>query len=467
LSRHELKNAFGSVPKLIKDISWCKRGESMSKKMILITNLDVWWLTTKIRRPGTGNQSLYNTLLGYANAGWEIHMMTTSLVLSGMPSIHENVFIHRQPILIFEIVGKLKTIVKKLLRLLKPDSGSGSSSVRTTSLNPVVRLWIASRIFRWVMGWRAAKLSRKLEGVEFVYGYEVLGALAGRVAADKLGVPLITRFQGTELGQFLDNPEKLLSYKTKVEATRTKADLIIMANDGTFGDKVLDFLGVPKEKYRFYMNGVVKDDVHRPDVDVAQIRKQAHVPNDNLFLLYTGRFFYFKRIDRLLRVFAKALEQYPKMNLVLIGDGPEKKPCENLSRELGLADNIRFLEALPHSDVMDYLNACDIYAAFYDLSNLSNSMIEACVCGKCIVTSDVGGTTDLLTDGINAVVVKKYDDVEALSQGLLKVVADPAERVRLSEGARRRGVELKTWEQRMQMEVEEVEGILRVGRNNL
>ncbi|TET21272.1 MAG: glycosyltransferase, partial [Candidatus Cloacimonadota bacterium] len=120
-----------------------------------------------------------------------------------------------------------------------------------------------------------------------------------------------------------------------------------------------------------------------------------------------------------------------------------------------------------HSEVMDYLNACDIYVAFYDLSNLSNSMIESCVCGKCIVTSDVGGTTDLLTDSINAVVVKKYDGVEALSQALLRIVGDPAERARLGEGARRRGLELKTWEERMKMEVGEVEKMLALKKDKV
>lgn len=439
----------------------------IKKNIILITDLDVWLLTTKIKKPGTGNQSLYNTLLGYANAGWEVHMMTTNLVLSGMPSIHENVFIHRQTILIFELIDKLKAIVKKLLRLLKPNSGRSGSNVRTTPLNPVTRLWVMTHIFRWVMGQRAAKLARQLGGVDFIYGYEVYGILAGRVAADKLHVPLVIRFQGTELGQFLDDPKKLMSFKTKVEATTTEADLIIMANDGTLGDKVLDFLGVPKQKYRFYMNGVVKDNLYRPDIDIALVREKTHVPAENVFLLYAGRFFYFKRIDRLLRVFARAFEQYRKMTLVLIGDGPEKKPCENLARELGVADNVRFLGALPHSEVMDYLNACDIYVAFYDLSNLSNSMIESCVCGKCIVTSDVGGTTDLLTDGINAVVVEKHDDIEALSQALLRIAGDPAERARLAEGARQRGSELKTWQQRMQTEVEEVEKTLATGERNV
>jgi glycosyltransferase involved in cell wall biosynthesis len=432
----------------------------MSKKMILITDVDVWLLTLNIKKPGTGNQSLYNTLLGYARAGWEVHMLTNSMVLAGMPQIHEKVFIHRGPILIDAMFEKFKSVVKKILRLIKSESNSGSTKIRTELLYPPVRAWVYSRVFRWFMGRRAVRLSRKLGGVRFIYGHEVLGVLAGRFAADKLNLPLITRFQGTLLGQFINEPEKLLSYRTKVEALKTKADLIIMANDGTLGNKVLEFLGVRKEKYRFYMNGVFKDNTFRPDIDVTQVRNKACVPPENVFLLYVGRFFYFKRTDRLIKVFARALKEYPKMTLVMIGDGPERRGSENLAKELGLMDSGVFMGAMSHSEVIEYLNACDICVSFCDLSNLTNSLIEACICGKCIVTTAAGGTCDLLTDGINAVVVEKQDDVKAITQGLLRVVKNSKERNRLAEGARKRGSELKTWQERMQVEVEEVEKIL-------
>ena len=60
----------------------------MSRRMLLITHLDVWMLTPKTKRAGVGNQSLYNTLLGYARAGYEVHMLTTSTALAGMAPIH-------------------------------------------------------------------------------------------------------------------------------------------------------------------------------------------------------------------------------------------------------------------------------------------------------------------------------------------------------------------------------------------
>jgi len=429
--------------------------------MILVTNLDIWLLTTDIRKPGTGNQSLYNTLLGYARAGWEVHVLTTSRTCVGMPPVHERVFIHRRPILWVEAYQSLKRWVGR--RLDAMCRTPPEETIRISAVAPSMGFLHYAMCFRRIMGRRAVALARQVGGVDLVYGHETLGVLAGRVAADALGVPLVTRFQGTELSQFLNEPKRLLSYRMRVEALRTPADLVVMANDGTQGDKVLDLVGVPRERCRFWMNGVVKDDVYRPNVDAAALRRKLGIADGEAFVLHTGRIFRWKRIDRHVRVIERAAREFPHFKAVFIGDGPERRAVEALAASLHLEDRVVFLGALAHSEVMDYLNACDVYVSFYDLSNLSNSLIESCVCRKCVVTTAIGGTTDLLTDGASGVVVPQHDDIEAIAQGLVRVLKDPAERARLAEGAKRRSQELKTWEERMRMETDEVDRLLSSG----
>ena len=428
----------------------------MSRRMIVITDLDVWFLTSNNTRPGVGNQDMYNTLLGYARAGWDVHVLTTQCGLSKMPRIHERITIHRRPIRLVEMQQAVKRFLRNVAgRFRRRVGGNGGA--------PPARRGLSGRyekMFRWVMARRAVALARGLGGADLVYGYESYGVLAGRAAADALGVPLVTRFQGTELCRFLADPAALFGCKGYVEALRIPADMVVMANDGTQGDKVLDLLGVPKERYRFWMNGVDKKDVYRPNVDAAGLRRRLGIADDEAFVLHTGRMFHWKRIDRHMRVLERAAREFPRFKAVFIGDGPERQAVEALARSLRLRGRVVFLGALPHDEVMDYLNACDVYVSFYDLSNLSNSLIESCVCRKCVVTTAVGATTDLLTDGVNGVVVPQHDDVEAIAQGLLRVLKDPQERARLAEGARRRGEELKTWEERMRMETDEVDRLL-------
>jgi len=422
----------------------------------MISNLDVWLLTSSNVRPGTGNQDMYNTVLGYARNGWEVHLLTDSRAVRGLPKIHDSVFCHRKPIRLLDAQQAVKRWLRSLL-----GEGGAARSVRPHRPAPGMARYM--KVFRWAMSRRGVALARRLGPVDLVYGYEFFGAAAGRAVADALGVPLVTRFQGTELCRWLGDPAALLADSVKAGATRTPADLVIMANDGTQGDRVLDALGVPREKVRFWMNGVDKQDVFRPQVDAGAVRRSLGIDPGEVFILHTGRLFHWKRIDRHLEVLARVRRQFEGFRAVFIGDGPEREAVLALCTSLGLDDRVRFLGAMPHGQVMDYLNACDIYISFYDLSNLSNSLIESCVCGKCIVTTAVGGTGDLVTDGANAVVVPEHDDPDRIAAGLLRVLRDPGERARLAEGARCRGCELLTWQERMQMEVAEVEKVL-VGR---
>jgi glycosyltransferase involved in cell wall biosynthesis len=70
-----------------------------------------------------------------------------------------------------------------------------------------------------------------------------------------------------------------------------------------------------------------------------------------------------------------------------------------------------------------------------------------------------------LTDGVSGVVVPEYDDVEKIAAGLLRALKDPATRARLAAGAKQRGEALRTWEERMRLEIEEVEQVLRARGN--
>jgi len=430
------------------------------RRMLVISNLDVWMLMPGITTPGIGNQSLYNTLLGYAEAGWEVHFLTTSTALEEMPPIHERVLVHRHRMGLFDAYLALK---RRLVGTLRPrPAGAGSGETWENLSTPSLMHY--ARLFRLVMGRRAARLARQLGGVQFIYGHEVFGAFAGEASAGRLGVPLVTRFQGTVLGYFADAPQRLRACRAHVAGLTADADLVIMANDGARGDVVLDRLGVPSEKVRFWMNGVVKEDVLRSDLDPASLRRRLGIGADEPICLHAGGFFFCKRIDRIIEVAARVRRQFQRFKVLLIGTGGELETCRRLADDLGLGDTVMFLGAMPHDRVMEHLHACDVVVSFYDWSNLSNSLLEACVLGKCIVTTAAGATTDLVTDGINAVVVPDHDNVEAIAAGLLRVLTDPAERARLADGARRRGRELKTWAERMDMEVREVEKMLEARR---
>ena len=117
-------------------------------------------------------------------------------------------------------------------------------------------------------------------------------------------------------------------------------------------------------------------------------------------------------------------------------------------------------------EVKYFMNGSDIFLSLYDHSNLCNPILEALVCGKCIVTIDDGSTRGILRDGYNAVLVKKEDLEKRLPKIIVSLLSDEKRRNQIRENARKYAeTHLYTWDERMMMEIKEVEKIMKREEN--
>jgi hypothetical protein len=98
--------------------------------------------------------------------------------------------------------------------------------------------------------------------------------------------------------------------------------------------------------------------------------------------------------------FVRARERCPKLRLVYIGDGPERKAIEQYAVKHGIESHVRFMGAQPHDDVPELLRGADILAApyleqerFY-FSPLK--LLEYLAIGRPIVTSRIGEIPELI-----------------------------------------------------------------------
>jgi glycosyltransferase involved in cell wall biosynthesis len=97
--------------------------------------------------------------------------------------------------------------------------------------------------------------------------------------------------------------------------------------------------------------------------------------------------------------------------------------------------NVRYLGYFTQSDA--YLAGLDVYVQASRSEGLSLSLLEAMRAGKPIVATDVGGTTEALTDGDNALVIPSGKPA-ALRDALLALRREPALAARLGANARSR-----------------------------
>lgn len=347
-----------------------------------------------------GAQSIKKTIEGYANSGNRVIFITPKK--------------NKSRDYYYEKVNKINNQNIVTIDVSLPFAWLASKSGKLAKLRYFYMFTIAA-FFKGIY------YSKKFE-IDIVYGYEVWGIFASYLLSKLLKKPLISRFQGTILYPIIINRNNdKITYRRFWEhrkAMRLPADLYIMTNDGTRGKEVLERLGVPKNKIKFWMNGVNKE--------VRQLKyrnflkEKYNLPGNSRILITIHRLAPWKKTERALEAIKNVTKEFPNVYLFIVGDGERRKFLEKKSQELQISKKVIFVGGIPNADVPKYLNSADIYLGTYDLSNAGNPLFESMIAGLAIVALNNGTTRDFVNNGEAAILVNKEDDFGKELTDLLK-----------------------------------------------
>jgi N-acetyl-alpha-D-glucosaminyl L-malate synthase BshA len=148
--------------------------------------------------------------------------------------------------------------------------------------------------------------------------------------------------------------------------------------------------------------------------------KLAICPNGERLIVHTSNFRKVKRVDDVLRVFKLITEKIPA-KLLLVGDGPERSHIENLSRELDITEDVRFLGKL--DAVEEVLSVADLFLMPSEKESFGLAALEAMACELPVVSSNAGGIPELNIHGVTGCIAE-IGDVEAMAKHALMVLDD-------------------------------------------
>lgn len=148
---------------------------------------------------------------------------------------------------------------------------------------------------------------------------------------------------------------------------------------------------------------------------------------------FVGRLIDGKGVADLLRAFAAVGRE--RAVLCIVGDGPRRGDLEALAAQLGLGDSARFLGYLPEQRAWGVIRSADIVVNPSYTEGLPTSVLEAALLGKAIVASEVGGTGEIVQAPDSAILYEPRD-IDALSEGLDRLLGDGDMRERLGVAAR-------------------------------
>jgi glycosyltransferase involved in cell wall biosynthesis len=154
-----------------------------------------------------------------------------------------------------------------------------------------------------------------------------------------------------------------------------------------------------------------------------------------LRILFLGRLEHAKGVFELIRAFAQARAQVPRLRLMLAGEGHDRAEVLRLSRELGVADAIELLGWITGANKEEWLDRCHIFALPSHIEGLPVSMLEAMAAAQAVVVTQVGSIPEVITHGENGLLVPPAE-VPPLAQALVTLATQPELRLRLAQKAR-------------------------------
>jgi N-acetyl-alpha-D-glucosaminyl L-malate synthase BshA len=162
-------------------------------------------------------------------------------------------------------------------------------------------------------------------------------------------------------------------------------------------------------------------------VDLERFKKQPKehfkriiCPNDEKLLVHTSNFRKVKRIEDIIKVFAKLKKQIPS-KLLLVGDGPERGPMEQLSRDMNLGEDVRFVGKL--DAIEEVLSVADLFLMPSEKESFGLAALEAMACEVPVISSNTGGLPELNIQGITGF-LSNVGDVDDMVKNALFILQD-------------------------------------------
>ena len=200
-------------------------------------------------------------------------------------------------------------------------------------------------------------------------------------------LPFITTLHGTDITIV----GKDSSYEPVVTFSINESDIVTSVSDSLKQDTIDSF--DVKNEIKVVPNFI---NLERFKKQKKEHFKQAICPNGEKLIVHTSNFRPVKRVEDVIKTFFE-LRKEMAVKLLLVGDGPERANMEQLCRDLGTCDDIRFLGKL--DVVEEVLSVSDLFMMPSEEESFGLAALEAMACEVPVLSSNAGGIPELNIDG--------------------------------------------------------------------
>ncbi len=144
-----------------------------------------------------------------------------------------------------------------------------------------------------------------------------------------------------------------------------------------------------------------------------------------------------KGVDQVIVALPAVRANVPDVNYTVIGDGDDRSRLEQLARDHGVDDIVRFVGQVPDEQLYAYLGGTDVFILPSSKEGFGIVFLEAMAFGKPVIAGAHGGAPEVVADGETGILVRR-DDQTALTTAMTSLLQDEAKRRAMGEAGVRR-----------------------------
>ena len=268
-------------------------------------------------------------------------------------------------------------------------------------------------------------LLSSIKSMDLIYLQDpVVVGVASLLVGKLVRKPLVLKFVGDSiwekeyslrrtdknLDEFLGSSQKNLKLKLRISLLRLILGSMsrIIVPSFYLRDILIKHYGVKPDGIVVVHNSVDAKAMERPT--------GSHKQENNKQIISIGRMVRHKRIDGIITTLKELCKKFPGTSLALIGDGPERKPLEQLAENLGVTQSVRFYGSIEHEKTLELLSESDVFMLNSIYEGLPHTVIEAMNCSVPVVATNIRGTDEVIDDGRTGLLVSPDNEEGFASQ---------------------------------------------------
>jgi len=264
-------------------------------------------------------------------------------------------------------------------------------------------------------------------------------------------VPFVVTLHSTSFGEFksyLDMPISCVNRGVVIGALSEILSGLVTSIEYKYADKVvavskaiaedaIRYFRLPREQVAVIHNGI----------NLGELDSYTYYENEKTehTILSVGRLVWRKGYKYLIDAMPYILCEYPDAKLLIVGEGDQKLLLMKRVKELGIDGSVHFLGRVSRERLYSLYHKVGVYVQPSLYEPFCITILEAMSMRKPVVATHVGGTPEMVTNGVEGLLVEPRNSLQ-LAKAIMRVFSDSSLRRKLGSNARKRVEKDFTWE---------------------